>query len=180
MLWCVGVIETVKHDFEDFFVVGSIYWNDSEVAFEVFGQFGTLQINGVHCGKNADAFFKMYFFAHEIEHIFAWNEGVFDSVDLVGDDWHDFSSESVDLIETDPTCGVAEAWEKFFKSLDVDLIGAVEDDTVLSHAPAEFLETLGFAGAGGSLEENSIGIFEIREYTGIDTPDIRGADHEIP
>jgi hypothetical protein len=64
--------------------------------------------------------------------------------------------------------------------LDVDLIGAVEDDTVLGHAPAEFLETLGFAGAGGSLEENSIGIFEIREYTGIDTPDIRGADHEIP
>jgi hypothetical protein len=64
--------------------------------------------------------------------------------------------------------------------LNIDFVGAIEDNTILSHTPGKFLETLSFAGATGPLEEHPITILKINEDTSIKPSHITGINHHLP
>ena len=87
---------------------------------------------------------QTHVFSHEVEGLSVLDHCVLDGVDLVGHHGHDLSCQPVDLIEAYPTASITQARQQFLQGADVDLTRAIEDDTVLSHASSQLLQTLRF------------------------------------
>jgi hypothetical protein len=121
----------------------------SEESFEIVGKFSSARVTGIHRDKNSIGSVVRKFDAFKHKFSDPSCGSLLDDSNLLGDDGQHFNVNTIEFVKARPCAGSGQSLEKLGHGQIVELIGTIEDNTLLCQRFGQILCCLCFTRTSG-------------------------------